>query len=127
MAWFRAGTYEEHLLTGTLKLALLPFPAMTDQTHLPDADQPSVNPFENQHHHKGDLAKGEHVASASNQNLNQSSLTEQGNPTKGNSPGGNANEQRRTQANKPRSNPQGNRPMSVDTNSRKKGPGKKAD
>ena len=90
-------------------------------------DQPSVNPYENQHHHKGDLAQGEHGPNATNENLNQSELTEQGNQTKGNTPGGNANATRHTQVNKPRSNPQGNRPMSVDTNSPKKGPGKKAD
>lgn len=93
----------------------------------PEFEQPSVNPHDNAHHRKGDVAPGEHVKSATNQNLNQSELTEQGNQTRGNTPGGNFNETRHTQANKPRSNPQGNRPMSVDTNSPKKGPGKKAD
>jgi len=90
-------------------------------------DKPSVNPFENAHHHKGDLAAGEHVDSATNQNLNQSELTQQGNQTKGNTPGGNANEVQHTQANKPRSNPQGNRPMSVDSDNSQKGPGSHAD
>ena len=90
-------------------------------------DKPSVNPYENQHHHKGDTAAGEHVDSATNQNLNQSDLTQQGNQTRGNTPGGNFNETRHTQANKPRSNPQGNVPMSIDTNSPEKGPGSKAD
>ena len=61
------------------------------------------------------------------QNLNQNHLTEDGNETKGNTPGGNFNEVRHTQTNKPRSNPQGNAPMSVDTNNAKKGPGRKAD
>jgi hypothetical protein len=75
-------------------------------------DKPSVNPYDNAHHGKGDTAAGEHIKSASNQNLNQSDLTEQGNQTKGSTPG---------------SNPQGNRPMSVDTNSPKKGPGSHAD
>ena len=92
-----------------------------------DQDKPSVNPYENQHHHKGDQAAGEHSAGTTNQNLNQSDLTQQVNQTRGNTPGGNANEVRHTQANKPRSNPQGNRPMSVDTNSAQKGPGSHAD
>jgi hypothetical protein len=90
-------------------------------------DKPSVNPYENKHHQKGDTAAGEHVDSATNQNLNQSDLTQQGNQTKGNTPGGNANEVQHTQANKPRSNPQSNRPMSIDTNSPAKGPGSHAD
>jgi hypothetical protein len=81
-------------------------------------DKPSVNPYENAHHHKGDQAAGEHVDSTTNQNLNQSDLTQQGNQTRGNTPGGNFNETRHTQA---------NRPMSVDTNSPKKGPGSHAD
>lgn len=61
------------------------------------------------------------------QNVNQNHITEEGNETKGNTPGGNSNKVRHTQTNKPRSNPQGNAPMSVDTNSDKKGPGKQAD
>ena len=61
------------------------------------------------------------------QNLNQNHLTEDGNETKGNTPGGKAKDVRSTQANKPRSNPQGNAPMSRDTNSARKGPGKKGD
>jgi hypothetical protein len=90
-------------------------------------DKPSVNPFENAHHSKGDIAAGEHVDGTENQNLNQSELTQQGNQTRGNTPGGNFNETRHTQANKPRSNPQGNRPMSVDSDNSKKGPGSHAD
>lgn len=77
-------------------------------------DKTSVNPFANTH-----------SKSTMNQNPSQSDLTQQGNQTKGNTPGGNFNETRHTQANKPRSNPQGNSPMSIDTNSPKKGPGKK--
>ena len=97
---------------------------MSDKkTNLPD-EKPSVVPFENEHHKKTKTPK---VDSASNQNLNQSNLTQQGNDTKNNTPGGNFNETRHTQANKPRSNPQGNAPMSIDTNSPKKGPGSKAD
>lgn len=65
--------------------------------------------------------------SATNQNLNQSDLTEQGNQTKGSTPGGNFNETRHTQANKPRSNPQGNAPMSQDSDNSQKGPGSHAD
>lgn len=65
--------------------------------------------------------------SATNQNLNQSDLTEQGNQTRGNTPGGNFNETRHTQANKPRSNPQGNAPMSLDKTNAEKGPGSHAD
>ena len=61
------------------------------------------------------------------QNLNQNHLTEQGNETKGNTPGGNSNEVRHTQANKPRSNPQGNAPMSQDKTNAEKGPGSHAD
>ena len=61
------------------------------------------------------------------QNLNQNHLTEQGNETKGNTPGGNFDEVRHTQANKPRSNPQGNAPMSQDKTNAEKGPGSKAD
>ena len=71
-------------------------------------------------------AKGK-ADSATNQNLNQSELTQQGNQTKGNTPGGNFNETRHTQANKPRSNPQGNAPMSLDTNNSQKGPGSHGD
>ncbi|MBJ6110484.1 hypothetical protein JAO73_15780 [Hymenobacter sp. BT523] len=78
-------------------------------------EQTSVNPFANTK-----------TGGTMNQNPNQSDLTQQGNQTKGNTPGGNFNETRHTQANKPRSNPQGNSPMSIDTNSAKKGPGKKA-
>jgi hypothetical protein len=84
-------------------------------------DKPSVTPFENEHHKKTATPK---VKSSTNQNVNQNHITQQGNETKGNTPGGNFNETRHTQANKPRSNPQGNSPMSVDQS--QKGPGKKA-
>ncbi|ALW83939.1 hypothetical protein AUC43_01770 [Hymenobacter sedentarius] len=87
-------------------------------------EKPSVVPFENEHHKKTATPK---VKSATNQNVNQNHLTEQGNETKGNTPGGNFNEVRHTQANKPRSNPQGNAPMSIDSTNAKKGPGRKAD
>ena len=92
-------------------------PSQTDE-------KPSVAPFENEHHKKTATPK---VKSATNQNVNQNHLTEQGNETKGNTPGGNFNEVRHTQANKPRSNPQGNAPMSIDATNAKKGPGSKAD
>lgn len=91
-----------------------------NKTNLPN-EKPSVVPFENEHHKK---TKSPKVDSSTNQNLNQNYLTEQGNDTKNNTPGGNFNEVRHTQANKPRSNPQGNSPMSVDKS--QKGPGKKA-
>jgi hypothetical protein len=100
---------------------------MSDKPNDLANDKPSVNPFDNEHHHKGDLAAGEHNEGTTNQNLNQSELTEQGNQTRGNTPGGNANETRHTQANKPRSNPQGNRPMSVDSDNSTKGPGSHGD
>jgi hypothetical protein len=90
----------------------------------PADDKPSVVPFENEKHKK---TKSPKVDSATNQNVNQNHLTEQGNETKGNTPGGNFNEVRHTQANKPRSNPQGNAPMSVDRDNSKKGPGSRAD
>ncbi|MBO2012076.1 hypothetical protein [Hymenobacter negativus] len=97
---------------------------MSDKkNNLPD-EKPSVVPFENEHHKKTKTPK---VDSSTTQNLNQNHLTEQGNETKGNTPGGNFNETRHTQANKPRSNPQGNSPMSVDATNAKKGPGSKAD
>ena len=91
---------------------------------LPIVEKPSVVPFENQHHKK---TKSPKVDSSTNQNLNQNYLTEQGNDTKNNTPGGNFNEVRHTQANKPRSNPQGNAPMSLDTTNAKKGPGSRAE
>lgn len=76
---------------------------MTSKKNPIQADeQPSVVPFENEHHKKTATPK---VKSATNQNVNQNHLTEQGNETKGNTPGGNSNETRHTQANKPRSNP----------------------
>lgn len=79
-------------------------------------EQTSVNPFANTKGH-----------STMVQNPSNNHLTVEGNETKGNTPGGKTKDVRSTQANKPRSNPQGNRPMSVDTNSAKKGPGRKAD
>ncbi|WP_345237444.1 hypothetical protein [Hymenobacter saemangeumensis] len=59
------------------------------------------------------------------QNANQNPITVSGNQIKGNTPGGNVNEQRTANTNKPRNNPQGNWPMSVDKS--QKGPGRKAD
>ncbi len=88
---------------------------------VPANDQPSVTPFENDNIHTHGKNK---VKSATNQNVNQSHLTQQGNETKGNTSGGNFDEVRHNQSNKPRSNPQGNSPMSVDKS--QKGPGKKA-
>ncbi|GAA3952556.1 hypothetical protein [Hymenobacter algoricola] len=53
------------------------------------------------------------------QNVNQNGLNEAGNPTKNSTPGdGNNEDQRTSPANKPRNNPQGNKPMSVDGNSK---------
>jgi hypothetical protein len=61
------------------------------------------------------------------QNANQNEITVSGNQIKGNQPGGNINEIIHSQTNKPRSNPQGNAPMSVDRDNSKKGPGSRAD
>ncbi|WP_303312329.1 hypothetical protein [Hymenobacter sp. BT730] len=76
----------------------------------PDSMQPNAAPV--------DPETRNHSNSGGNQtqNLNQNMITEAGNQIKGNTPGGNFNEVRHTQANKPRSNPQGNKPMSVDGN-----------
>ncbi|WP_046246178.1 hypothetical protein [Hymenobacter terrenus] len=93
----------------------------TKKNPLQPEEKPSVVPFENEHHKKTATPK---VKSATNQNVNQSYITQQGNDTKNNTPGGNFNEVRHTQANKPRSNPQGNSPMSVDKS--QKGPGSRA-
>jgi len=79
-------------------------------------EQTSVNPFANTKGH-----------SSMAQNPSRNHITVEGNETKGNTPGGKSDEVRNIAANKPRSNPQGNRPMSIDTNSPKKGPGRKAD
>ena len=97
---------------------------MSDKKNIPFDQKPSVVPFENETHKK---TKSPKVDSSTTQNLNQNHLTQQGNETKGNTPGGNFNEVRHTQANKPRSNPQGNSPMSIDSSNAKKGPGNKAD
>jgi len=61
------------------------------------------------------------------QNANQNQITVSGNDIKGNQPGGNINEIIHSQVNKPRSNPQGNSPMSVDRDNSQKGPGSHAD
>ncbi|MCC2546198.1 hypothetical protein LJY25_07060 [Hymenobacter sp. BT175] len=62
------------------------------------------------------------------QNVNQNGLNEAGNPTKNNTPGGGNNEEQRTSpVNKPRNNPQGNNPMSLDKTNAEKGPGSRAD
>ena len=98
---------------------------MTDKKNpIQNEDKPSVVPYENETHKKTKTPK---VDSSTNQNVNQNHITEQGNDTKNNTPGGNFNEVRHTQANKPRSNPQGNAPMSIDSTNAKKGPGSKAD
>jgi hypothetical protein len=62
---------------------------------------------------------------STNQNVNQNYITQNGNPIGNNTPGGNTNSQRHGNTNKPRNNPQGNWPMSVDGN--QKGPGRKGD
>jgi hypothetical protein len=59
------------------------------------------------------------------QNVSRNPISEEGNQTKGNTPGGNLNEILSARTNKPRSNPQGNWPTSVDKS--QKGPGRKAD
>ena len=66
-------------------------------------EQTSVNPFANTKGH-----------STMVQNPSNNHVTIEGNETKGNSPGGKTKDVRSNQINKPRSNPQGNRPMSVD-------------
>ncbi|MCA8832098.1 hypothetical protein [Hymenobacter pini] len=85
----------------------------------PDAIRPDTNPV--------DPDTRNHSGSGGNQtqNLNQNFLTQAGNQIKNNTPGGNAYEQRHGNTNKPRNNPQGNWPMSVDKS--QKGPGRKAD
>ncbi|KAA9325577.1 hypothetical protein F0P96_19820 [Hymenobacter busanensis] len=59
------------------------------------------------------------------QNVSRNHISEEGNETRNNAAGGNQSEIRSNASNKPRSNPQGNRPMSVDGS--QKGPGRKAD
>ncbi|GAB3830915.1 hypothetical protein [Hymenobacter jeollabukensis] len=59
------------------------------------------------------------------QNVSRNHITEAGNEIKGNAAGGNQAEIRSNASNKPRSNPQGNHPMSVDRS--QKGPGKQGD
>ncbi|WP_400193396.1 hypothetical protein [Hymenobacter sp. B81] len=59
------------------------------------------------------------------QNVSRNPISEEGNQTKGNTPGGNKDDVRSANTNKPRSNPQGNWPMSVDKS--QKGPGRKGD
>lgn len=59
------------------------------------------------------------------QNVSRNHISEEGNETRGNAAGGNQAEIRSNASNKPRSNPQGNWPASVDGN--QKGPGRKAD
>ena len=79
-------------------------------------EQTSVNPFANTKGH-----------STMVQNPSNNHITIEGNETKGSTPGGKTKDVRSTQVNKPRSNPQGNAPMSVDRSNAKKGPGKKGD
>ncbi|TYZ07082.1 hypothetical protein FY528_16380 [Hymenobacter lutimineralis] len=85
----------------------------------PDAIRPESNAV--------DPETRNHSGSGGNQtqNLNQNFITQAGNQVKNNTPGGNAYEQRHSPTNKPRNNPQGNWPMSVDKS--QKGPGRKAD
>lgn len=52
------------------------------------------------------------------QNPSRNSITQDGNPTRSNTAGGNLNDTTQARYNKPRSNPQGNKPMSVDGNSK---------
>ena len=52
------------------------------------------------------------------QNPSRNSITQDGNPTKGNTAGGNLNETTQAPYNKPRSNPQNNKPASVDGNAK---------
>ncbi|AYA37453.1 hypothetical protein D3Y59_10580 [Hymenobacter oligotrophus] len=59
------------------------------------------------------------------QNVSRNPISEEGNQIRNNAAGGNKDEIRSNASNKPRSNPQGNWPMSVDNN--QKGPGRKAD
>lgn len=59
------------------------------------------------------------------QNVSRNQISEEGNQKKGNTPGGKSDDVHSIRTNKPRSNPQGNWPMSVDSN--QKGPGRKGD
>lgn len=59
------------------------------------------------------------------QNVSRNQVSQEGNQVKGNAAGGNLSEVRSNASNKPRSNPQGNWPMSVDGS--QKGPGKQGD
>ena len=59
------------------------------------------------------------------QNVSRNQISEEGNQIRNNAAGGNNSEIRSNASNKPRSNPQGNHPMSVDSS--QKGPGRKAD
>lgn len=52
------------------------------------------------------------------QNPSRNPITQDGNPTRSNTAGGNLNDTTQARYNKPRSNPQGNKPMSVDGNSK---------
>ena len=89
---------------------------------LPIVEKPSVVPFENEHHKKMKTPK---VDSTTTQNANNNYISVEGNNTMGASPGGKSAHAHKIPQNKPRSNPQGNQPMSVDTS--QKGPGRKAD
>ena len=79
-------------------------------------EQTSVNPFANTKGHSSMV-----------QNPSNNHITIEGNETKGSTPGGKTKDVRSTQTNKPRSNPQGNHPMSVDKSNAQKGPGKKGE
>ena len=88
---------------------------------LPNNDKPSVVPYENEKHKK---TKSPKVDSNTTQNANRNHISVEGNNTMGASPGGKSADAHKIPQNKPRSNPQGNSPMSVDKS--QKGPGKTA-
>ena len=89
---------------------------------LPADEKPSVVPYENEKHKK---TKSPKVDSTTTQNANNNHISVEGNNTMGASPGGKSANAHKIPQNKPRSNPQGNSPTSVDRS--QKGPGRKAD
>ncbi|HEX8328534.1 MAG TPA: hypothetical protein VF629_13410 [Hymenobacter sp.] len=95
---------------------------MSDTKNLLPDEKPSVVPYENEKHKKTKTPK---VDSNTTQNPNQNHISVEGNNTMGASPGGKSAHAHKIPQNKPRSNPQGNQPMSVDRS--QKGPGRKAD
>ena len=91
---------------------------------IPAEEKPSVVPYENEHHKKTKTPK---VDSTTTQNPNNNHISVEGNNTMGASPGGKGAHAHKIPQNKPRSNPQGNAPMSIDSTNAKKGPGSRAD